>query len=71
MGILTRSNGKLPVPTGYDAENFAYENVDMAFQDGVHVLKYAKQGGSSVKIVKFIKSFTMSSDIISILDLPV
>ena len=48
-----------------------YQNVDMAFQDGVHVLKYSVQGASSVQIVKFSKSFASSSDVISVLELPV
>jgi len=58
MDILTRSNGKLPVPTAYDASKLEYQNVDMAFQDGVHVMKYYVKGASSVQIIKLSKSFT-------------
>lgn len=43
----------------------------MAFYANVHVLKKSGPGGGTVQIVKYSKSFTSTSDIISTLDLQV
>ena len=49
----------------------AYVNLDMAYYDGIHVLKTPISAGSAVLVVKYDKAFTAPTDVISALELPI